>query len=223
MAAGDIYMCTVELAAASGIASDNVVNTFHVADLGTGGTFPDIVARVWDFYTATTGGNTFTMASHISAAMSRATNAVKLAVYALPATPGPTGPPVYVELETLPAAQSATGLPDEVCLVISSHGDLDGTDADRRKRGRLYLGPLDTNGTNQGTFPIRPGDLFRSDATKAIKQMAANLAADGWQWVVFSRMNWAGYGVVGGWVDNAFDTQRRRGPDPTVKDFYTIP
>ena len=36
-------------------------------------------------------------------------------------------------------------------------------------------------------------------------------------WVLWSRANNAMFNVVGGWVDNAFDTIRKRGNAPTAR------
>jgi len=48
---------------------------------------------------------------------------------------------------------------------------------------------------------------------------ASDAAAD-WTWVVYSTVDNAMYPVDNGWVDNSWDTQRRRGVKPTAR--YTF-
>jgi hypothetical protein len=42
----------------------------------------------------------------------------------------------------------------------------------------------------------------------------------GYTWVAYSGKLGTGTVVTNGWCDNSFDTQRRRGQDPTVRDTW---
>lgn len=120
---------------------------------------------------------------------------------------------------TLPGGD---GLPTECSIVLSIEGaPLSGTIRARR-RGRLFLGPFNTGVTTTVT-----GYVYVSPSTIGTILDAANeLAISGFPnyvWAVFSPTTagaepWsdlaiedATTNVAGGWVDNAFDTQRRRG------------
>lgn len=83
-----------------------------------------------------------------------------------------------------------------------------------RHRGRIFLGPLNTSMCGIGPGGAgrqRPSAAFQNDVKIAALALNADLATLGAPWIVFSRRDWAGYGVVGGFIDDAFDTQRRRG------------
>jgi hypothetical protein len=83
-----------------------------------------------------------------------------------------------------------------------------------RHRGRLFLGPLNTTACQVGPGGAgrqRPGAVFLNDVKLAAAGVNADLTSLGAEWIVFSRRDWAGYPVVGGFIDDAFDTQRRRG------------
>jgi hypothetical protein len=50
---------------------------------------------------------------------------------------------------------------------------------------------------------------------------AAAIASASWDWVVYSPTDDAYHEVANGWVDNAWDTQRRRGYKPTSRTTFT--
>jgi len=51
--------------------------------------------------------------------------------------------------------------------------------------------------------------------------LAPTETAGGWDWVVYSPTNGNTVNVDNGWVDNAFDTQRRRGLAVTARTNWT--
>lgn len=134
------------------------------------------------------------------------------------------------------------GMPGEVALCLSYNADLtdvlevapDDPDADARperpaarRRGRLFIGPLVlTVGT--AAEPTRPIDTLRNDLLGLGVHLANPtnpvLTAVGAAWVVHSSSGFAGdnYEVVRVSVDNAFDTQRRRGVKQTNRIFQAV-
>lgn len=118
--------------------------------------------------------------------------------------------------------------PGEVALTLSFQGVEVSGEPQARRRGRIYLGPLSSDtwvlsgGTSRPTFALQDG---LRDAGQAL--LTASEAAATWSWIVFSPTS-AGPvdpvtglyanladGVVvvdNGWVDDAFDTIRKRGP-----------
>lgn len=151
-------------------------------------------------------------------------------------TAGPWGPPVATLTQTItggvPTTQGA--LPCEVAAALSFHGDYTsvaeyGPDVDSdgwpdsrpraRYRGRLYIGPLGSGvlTTDGTTFKPTLTSTFRNALVAA---GTALMGATTVKWSTHSRTDRRFDTVVGGWVDDAFDTQRRRGPAPTVKTTF---
>lgn len=105
-------------------------------------------------------------------------------------------------------------LPNElaVCLSYRSDGQL-GTTSTGRERGRLFLGPwcadmLDEGGI--GTPAHIVSDRVNMIATRAVDLKAEIIANDLGAWCLYSRADGALKEITGGWIDNEFDTQRRR-------------
>lgn len=83
----------------------------------------------------------------------------------------------------------------------------------RRRRGRIYTGPfiegvLANPGTGDLYPEIDPG--YVATLTFAAHRLANSAAALDLVWCIYSRTARQITAVLGGWVDNEFDTQRRR-------------
>ena len=122
---------------------------------------------------------------------------------------------------TMPAPVAAVSLPEETALVLSLRASPPVT---ARRRGRIYLGPLALAATttvdSSTTVPTRPAAQLMNDVcTAALMVRDAVIALPGnTHWTIRSVTPVVnGVDVAGGWVDNAFDTQRRRGPDATAR------
>ncbi len=106
-------------------------------------------------------------------------------------------------------------LPTEVAACLSYVADRNLP----RNRGRIYLGPLGTNAlvTSAGRVLVSPA--FRT----ALRESAARLQGANGQsisWHLYSTVANQMKLITGGWVDDAFDTQRRRGTAPTVRETW---
>jgi|SRR5688500_574510 len=108
-------------------------------------------------------------------------------------------------------------LPSECAIVVSFQGSKASGINQARRRGRNYVGPL-TVTTNAGGRPTPAAITTIRDAAAAL--LAASVAAAGWSWVVWSPTSVAAVPVASGWVDNAFDTQRRRGVDAITRSTF---
>jgi hypothetical protein len=84
----------------------------------------------------------------------------------------------------------------------------------------LFLGPWATAViSEQATVQTaRPSSTIRTDLLKAA-DAALNVGAvtAGWHPLVFSPSTWVSLAVAEYSVDDAFDVQRRRGPQPTLR------
>jgi hypothetical protein len=88
-----------------------------------------------------------------------------------------------------------------------------------RKRGRIYLGPFDTTQLNADGRILPACQTTIRNAAQALLT-ASDVALD-WSWAVYSPTNASGVIVDNGWVDNEWDTQRRRGRAATTRSTFT--
>lgn len=204
------YRVSVTFGAASQIPADNVVNTFHFYQLGPlldPDNVRDIIA---DFYRDVAPGATNAIGHYMSTLVS---SLATVRLYNLD-DPKPR-PPVY-ESTFVFSRGSATPLPREVAMVVSYQASREAGMLQSRRRNRWYVGPLNTNA--MAASGGLPATQFITDLRYAAKEMLkASQAALGWAWMVYSPTNNAVYEIENGWVDNAWDTQRRRGEKPTVR------
>lgn len=138
-------------------------------------------------------------------------------------------PRVPYRTSTIPLTNGgANSLPSEVALVLSFKGDFESGTPNARRRGRVYIGPLGTDIiTVGGTAPSRPNAATR-DTLRDAAELLRTSSTDEARWAVFSQatltetssLEQAFHDVVGGWVDDAWDTQRRRGISATTRDTF---
>lgn len=235
----------VILPAASGLIKDAVVNTFTFqagAELGAS-EYADIDSLLASFYTSIATGATLAVGSYIGASVSRTANVVTKHYRVEDHLAGtPAGSPDFVgNLGHLPVPPGGVtaAFPAEVAIALAFHGPygatpefgggVDHTRPRSRLRGRIYLGPLLANSfmynvegtTNRITVGTQP----RTDFLAAGKELFNGLRgmAPAVNWCVWSRKN-ADLAVISTLtVDDAFDTQRRRGQDPQVRTSVTVP
>lgn len=112
-------------------------------------------------------------------------------------------------------------LPQEVALCLSFQGAKSSGVNQARRRGRIYLGPLDRTAAGSTVNADRPHATALSTIATAATALATAAFGNGTPWVVYSPSNNASTSVTDGWLDNAFDTQRRRGLAPTSRTLWT--
>lgn len=117
---------------------------------------------------------------------------------------------------------AANCLPAEVAVCLSYHAAPVSGTSQARRRGRLFIGPLSTSWLGASVSPdVRPdGTNINQLKGAAATMLAASNAAATWAWVIYSPTDNLARGIVGGYVDNAFDTQRRRGGSPTIRTVF---
>lgn len=212
-----IVRATVTFDHVSALPEDQVVNTFHF-DSGTllrstATNWDAIDAALIDFYThtQTTGG--LKVVNLLSRNM---VGTATIRQYDL----GDAKPRVPVRVTAMPFSPQLTdnALPEEVALVMSFSGPLLSGTVAARRRGRVYLGPI--NGNRNGSDG-RPTTV----TLQTIQQAGGRLINDaGTIWAVYSptsdpnpTFSTVGLFVDHGWVDNGWDTQRRRGRAATSR------
>lgn len=195
----------------SNLPEDRIVNVFHFLAEGTYGEAEvRCRAKVADFYE---GANPIgAIGSYLSPWVQRA---YELRAYDMD-IPKDTRVPT-VESRTL-GAPFGGGLPEEVACCITLHAAVPPA-LSRRRTGRLYIGPLATAAGADGstTGPSRPAAGFMADlAAAAVRLTTTDAFAT--RWSIRSTRPLENYNpVASGFVDNAWDTQRRRGPVPSSK------
>ena len=236
----------VQLARASGISADTADNDFYFLcsdiDEISSGRADALRDNLVSFYNDVHAPGTADIASWLSIVLSRTASACSISFYSVeefPTFPIVWGSPKQVRNWTLDAGGGGYGpLPSEVALVMTYHSlltDVPETESNptpppafirpaARRRGRIYLGPLAqqaisyTGPTNE-PFPI-------VGLTNAISGAAANLLTAtpaNTDWTQLSQAEGSMFSVTGGWIDNAFDSQRRRGNDPTTRTTWGGP
>lgn len=118
------------------------------------------------------------------------------------------------------SAPTLDSLPTEVAICLSFQGlRIPGTPQSRR-RGRIYLGPVKAT----LTASARPTSGIRTIiATAATNLAAAIVAVDPtYRWAVWSRTDGVAVAITDGWVDDTWDTQRRRGLDATSRTTFVV-
>lgn len=189
---------------------DVTVNTWHFNSEGASITtsMTDITTNLNNFYQAAD--------NYLSPVV--ATTGHTVTYYAL-SDPIPRAP---LRTDTLAAiSPGTTALPDEVAMCVSFKATAASGEPPARKKGRIFIGPLNTTAAGTTTNGNRPSAACISALQGAGSVLlAASIAATTWEWQVYSRVDDAGHPVVAGWVDNAFDTQRRRGVAPTSRSTF---
>lgn len=186
----------------SGLPEDASVNTIHVLDNDPDPAFADWFIAIEAFY----NGLSNYMSAHV------ATTQHSIKVYSL-SDPEPRVP-VASTTYAFSGGVGATRMPAEVSLCVSFQAPPESGLDQARRRGRLYFGPIcyDAAGSDG-----RPSPAFKSDLMDALVDMATGIEEAGALFGVYSRANEGMVRATEGWVDDAFDTQRRRGLKATSR------
>lgn len=190
-----------------GLPRDEVVNTLAWQAADTTGMTPAIA----DLFNGSSGAQAHPLAHYIGGSRSRVSDACTVRYYDISAHAdgSKTGPAFQVDTWTLGAGAGGTPLPDQNAAVASFFANpIIGAGSAASYRGRVYLGPLDqsTGATDSnGHFIIAP--TFAADVAIAFNRFMTTAPPT---WSVWSRKETALSAVVGGFINEQFDTQRRR-------------
>lgn len=238
---------------ASGLPRDSVVNTFHFHAADTSGAVLDqIHTALKNFYNNTHAPQTGPLAGLFSNSIPQNGHRIKtysINEATGDGTPYKGAPPLRDEVWNLSVAPTAVGYPSEVALCLSYRNN-DGTRPTgggefnappARRRGRIYFGPI---GSNNGTVVA---GVLRPDNGMMGRLLAAGdylRDLDAPAWVIYSRpyegrtaIERPGrttlpaiparlgtlFNVQDVWVDNSFDTVRRRGERATARTVSLAP
>lgn len=205
----------------NGLSEDRYVNTFHAVPNipPLGGDLPGLATCIKDFYqfvSSTTDSIRLFMAYHSQGVDST----VKM--WNLD-DPIPRDP-IYEEVYDPPVGTSSfPALPTEVACCLSFEAAPVSGIPQARKRGRIYIGPLNTDAVDvvAGTQKSRPDIRFQMTCVEAYINLIDDCLDAGYVLVQYSPTTGNPSGIVRAWMDDAWDTQRRRGIAPTGR--YVLP
>jgi hypothetical protein len=166
---------------------------------------------VSEFYTGVTAPQVAALRSYLGSAVDQPNTEAR--VYRL-GDSVPRQPTIYpINL----GAITTTGIPSEVAAVASFYA----TRNLPRRRGRIYFGPL--GGTTQlatatGNIILQPALI--NALVESSRRLRAAAPAQGLNWSVLSQVDGVMRPVTAGWVDNAWDTQRRRGETASARTVW---
>lgn len=218
-------LATVTFEHASGLPEDRYVNTFWFDGPTSSGASDIIAANLEDFYNNTNGG-AGDLGNYISDVIDRTAGTSRIKLYDM--TTPPAGTPYADYSFNLDSSGVGNNLPSEVAVCLSFKATASAGGIAARRRGRIYFGPLTDNAIDY------VGQVPRVDATltgfllASANRLHDAAAGGGVPWIVHSRA-WSGFDkngnpvpsrpaypatnhlITSGWVDDSFDTQRRRG------------
>lgn len=237
-----LVKATVKFPPASGLPEDTMTNNWHFLTDDPAPTvveFGAIAGALSAFYgTDPDGGGAALAVESFQSAKHFGILEPEIDFFVGTVADGVAGSPEHSEdlVNWVPANQNP--LPAEVAVCLSFHGDLTGVAEETpagpagpagdihgraRKRGRIYIPGLGATAVDAGSAlgaPMHPNCILAIREAAIDLASNADLATFDIDWVVYSKAGLAAATVVGGWVDNAFDTQRRRGLTPTTRGVW---
>lgn len=202
----------------TGLPRDVSVNTLTIGDPTSGPELTDAVAAILNFYNGdiTVGPYTGCVADFYTPAVSGSANEALVEVFEIDLPTGaltPLGSPTPWTFASTSSGDFA--LPFEVALCASFRSAIDGSSP--RTQGRIYIGPLNNLAIDDGDFFGRPSAFFQAILNGAMGRLASDLSDNNTPLMVWSRAGHSATAVTNGWVDNEFDTQRRREIDASQR------
>lgn len=218
-----VMRAIITLPSVTGLPENDFVNVMHFANSDNAGLIgPNISAF---FNTVPTGGN-LAVGEILSTEVSRAAVACSVDFYDL-ADPEPRTPFAFTSW-TMATQADNRNFPAEAAICVSWLAAVESGVPAGRRRGRNFIGPLNiAAGTLTGV--ARPLPARITDIALAAEQFLDACIADGSPLVIYSGITTTppaqpapvAREVVGGYVDNAFDTMRKRGPDTTDRTLFS--
>jgi len=120
---------------------------------------------------------------------------------------------------------SGSALPAEVAICCSYQAVRQSGNDQANRRGRVFIGPLgdvSVNTADSSDVESRPTTAAMNTIINGIAQLAVPVGDSAVKWVVYSPTLDAFAEVDNLWIDNAFDTQRRRGVRATARTTLSV-
>jgi hypothetical protein len=111
---------------------------------------------------------------------------------------------------------SAGILPEEVAMCVSYFS---GRNIPRH-RGRIFLGPCHAQAMAAASGRVHMTQTTRNTLAAAASALRTTAENNGVPWGFISIADGVFRPITAGWVDDAFDTVRKRGTDPAVRNIW---
>ncbi len=218
----------VTIARDTALPGDETTNTFHLRPIGSnkyqGGDLVQLQTFFSDFYNAVPPGAVVAIRALLSPVLTSV--GMTLTLYDLedPSMPGAPRQP-YAILPLTVAQPAGSAMAEEAAVAVTLVHKPESGENPRNLRGRLFIGPLNTSALEVITGRTRVSATARTTLTLAIKRLAeevGGMAPVDSSLGIYSPTTNAYNALESGWVDDAFDTIRSRGPAPTARTTYTI-
>lgn len=200
------YLATVTLATTSGIAADKVENTYAFSGSNAGTDVVAIDGLLSDLYDDLAG--TY---SQIVSGTGHEISIVNLD------DPQPRYP-IYIAIYAFPSTPTGASTARELAICSSFQADRQSGIPQARRRGRVYIGPIDS-ALLDSTGMLTPTAV--NNVVAAFDTFWTAAASSAVVWSVYSRVDQDLYAISNGWVDNAPDVQRRRGTAATLRTTWS--
>ena len=216
-----LYRVDVVFPMFTGLPRDIIQNTFHIVSTATIEAVAVNCADIWlsDFYKEVYADNSVDKVNYIQWA-----NA-KVRVFNMD-DPSPRIP-WEENLDIGTSGSAASTVPTEVAVVASFQSAGLPGEVYQRRYNRIYLGallPAYLDASTTSTFPVIDAG-FRNRIITAMTVLQSALSGPDNVWVQLSMAGGVprALPVIGGWVDDSPDTQRRRGVDATSRTTWVAP
>lgn len=237
-----IVLAKVVFGTTTGLVADEIVHDFTFRWDGptgpTEGELNELQVLLAQFYNTDPGPSTRALSAYLSLDVLRTANSARMLFYRVDVLGEDAGSPDLVVDWTPGAAPAGVrSLPSEIAVVLSLSADttnvperVGNTRPASRRRGRLFFGPLNDLALSlaaDATGVQRPSDAIQDDLRTAADALendsknVMNLNA-GLFWSVYSTVDNAARNIVKVSTDDAFDVQRRRGPDATARQITSV-
>jgi hypothetical protein len=206
---------------------DLVVNTFHFFQSDPpSGDLTDLFDRVQNFYIASNAPSPGTGRPAQNASVASFFGAVMGTTCTLKGyNLADATPRVPLNTRIFNFVPSATDLPEEVACCLSYRAALVSGENAARRRGRIYIGTLGQGAAEVISGRVRVNAQLTNNLLAASQQLIGpnQASADARKFIVRSDVGGlvSTPAVAEFYVDNALDTQRRRGPDATQR--FVVP
>jgi hypothetical protein len=200
----------------SGLPEDRIVNTWWFQCPAVGADAADRIATALIEFYNTPPATGVSVGSFMASYVSRAAGASRIQTYNM-ADPTPREPQSHIF--QLDGTNTGDSFPAEVSAVLSFYSDRNLP----RQRGRVFLGPLKTSAGGLITRDVVPQSGFLNTVAQAADRLRQ--AADDptfLVWSVHSDVSGLYLPVTNGWVDDAFDIQRRRGTKTQARTMWGL-
>lgn len=204
-----IIRAQVQFDSQTNLPADVITNTFHFNTNAVMKNWANLDDIIFDFYSEPASGNMSSIINYMT------TDAVKprMTIKYYDLDQDAPRVPAHEETRSLSIA-SGDPLPSEVAVCLSFQGVKESGVNQANRRNRVYLGGL----SQLASSGLRPSAAFRTVVAKQARTMlAAANSAVAWEWVVYSPTTGVQTTVDNGWIDDSWDTQRRRGLLPSSR------